>query len=91
MIANTESALGTVGPKFYETIACGAVNICPKNYYEGLLFPDIHYVSVKEDFSNLEYKINKFLRDDSYRNKIEENSMQFLKENYLEKYLKEII
>ena len=91
LLANTESAFGTVGPKFFEAIACGSVNICPEAEYEGMLYPDIHYVSVKKDFSNLNEKISFFLKDENYRSQIIENSNIILKNNYIENYIDSIL
>ena len=91
LLANTESAFGTVGPKFFEAIACGCVNICPEAEYEGMLYPDIHYVSVKKDFSNLNEKISFFLKDENYRSQIIENSNIILKNNYIENYIDSIL
>lgn len=46
-IGNTKSAMDIVNPKFAETIACGAIPVCPVDFYEGLLEKDKHYVEFK--------------------------------------------
>jgi len=91
LIANTESAFGTVGPKFFESIACNTMNICPTGEYENILEPDKHYVSVKTDFSNLKYKIELFLNNKKYRSYIQNNSKILLQNNYIENYIEKIL
>jgi len=73
LLANTVSARGTVGPQFWESMACGCVPLAPENSYEDLLKADVHYVAVKEDLSNLREKIEQFLSDQTYRDNLKEN------------------
>ena len=91
LIANTESAFGTVGPKFFESIACNTMNICPTGEYESILEPDKHYVSVNKDFSNLKYKVELFLNNKEYRFYIQNNSKTLLQNNYIENYIENIL
>lgn len=60
-VGNTKSAMNIVNPKFAETIACGAIPVCPVDMYEGLLEKDKHYVDIEEfkAFKNLE-ELNSF-------------------------------
>ena len=50
MIFNTESAYNTVGPKWYEQMACGVVPLAPKAHYEGLFLPWENYIPVDSFF-----------------------------------------
>ncbi|MFY4808014.1 hypothetical protein ACOTVK_05570 [Aliarcobacter butzleri] len=79
-IGNTKSAMDIVNPKFAETIACGAIPVCPVDFYEGLLEKDKHYVDIEE------FKICKNIEElNSFYN---EKRMIFdtHKEDYINKY-----
>lgn len=72
-VGNTKSAMDIVNPKFAETIACGAIPVCPVDIYEGLLEKDKHYVDIEEfkKFRNIE-EFNSFYKEkkellDKYR------------------------
>jgi len=85
IIANSVSANGTVGPKFFEGIACNTISIAPKNYYEGLLVADVHYISVSNDFHDLKYKIDLYLNNKEYRNNIIREANQLLDQHTIER------
>jgi hypothetical protein len=72
LVLNTVSAIGTVGPKWWEEMACGAVPVAPVDEYEGLLEPDVHYVAVQPDCSDLRRQVDRFLTDDNYRTGIQQ-------------------
>ncbi len=76
-IGNTKSAMDIVNPKFAESIACGAILVCPVDYYEGLLEKNKHYIDI-EDFK-------KFNNDQEVKN------FYFEKRNILNIYINEYI
>ncbi len=85
LLGNTVSAAGTVGPRYLEAMACGTVPLAPRNEYEGLLLPNIHYVPVNEGadgkFSNLESELDRFLHDRVYREGIQHECARLVQSN----------
>jgi hypothetical protein len=77
---NTASAIGTVGPKWWEQMACGTIPLAPVNFYEGQLIEDINYIAINSDFSNLSLKFKKVMLDKDYREEIKANNYQLVKE-----------
>jgi len=73
LIINTVSAIGTVGPKWWEEMACGCVPLAPIADYEGLVEPGQHYLAVKPDFSDLRLQVNRFFQDSGFRQQLEQN------------------
>ena len=68
---NTISAIGTVGPRFYECLACGTIPLAPEDEYEGILKPDEHYVALRPDLSDLREKVALYFNDDRYRSRLQ--------------------
>jgi len=90
IIVGSVSANGTVGPKFLESMACGCGVIAPYNTYEDFLVEDKHYMSIR-DVNDIEYKIQKFLNDESYRNAILNNCKLLVKDNSINNQIKQIL
>lgn len=84
LIAFNESLWETLGPKYFESIVNGSVIIAPKSKFEGLLKPNIHYLAIKNDFSDLDLQINNFLNNYKLRRKILNNSLDLYLKNNLE-------
>ena len=49
LILNSRSGNATVGPKWWEQMACGSVPIAFNAEYEGLLKPNINYISLSKN------------------------------------------
>ena len=60
-LASHESALrmNQISPRVFEAAAMKTALILFEGGYSGLLQPDVHYVSLKKDFSNLEFVIER--------------------------------
>ena len=71
---NTVSAIGTVGPRWWETMATGCVSIAPEATYEGLLTPNVHYLAVRDDFADIRVAIDRYERDGALRSQIQEGT-----------------
>jgi hypothetical protein len=84
LMLNTVSAIGTVGPKWWEEMACGTVPLAPVDEYEGLLLPDIHYVAVQRDFSDLREQVDRFRSDVHYRSTLLQNITAMAKQASME-------
>lgn len=54
-----------VSPKVFEAILAGACLVCYEGEYSGVIKPNIHYIPLKKDWSNIEEVINK-IQDDNY-------------------------
>ena len=60
--------VNALSPKMFESIACGTVLIMldgDDTYYSGVLKPNIHYIPLKHDYSNIPEVIEK-IKDDNY-------------------------
>lgn len=91
LLANTQSALGTVGPQFAESFALSVVPLAPHGFYEGLLKADQHYLSVEETFSDLGKKIKRFLGSPSFREELMSHGESYFRNNCIDTQLKEIV
>ena len=60
-----ELNVGQISPKMFEAIQHGTVLVLFEGNYSNILIPDVHYISLKEDFSNIEDVINK-IKDDKF-------------------------
>ena len=61
-------------------MACGCVPLAPLNEYEGIFEPDVHYVAVEKDFSNLREKIELFFSNQTFQNHLKENCKKLIEE-----------
>jgi len=84
-----------ISSRHFEPIGTKTCQVLLEGYYNGILKPDIHYISVKKDFSNFEEAMQKF-KDESFRTKIVEQAYEhiLLEHTYkirVEKLLKRIL
>lgn len=56
---------GQISPKMFEAIKLKTVLIMFEGRYSEILKPDVHYISLKKDYSNITYVLEK-LKDDQY-------------------------
>lgn len=54
-----------ISPKVFEAIACKTVLVCNEGYYSGVLKPNIHYISLRKDLSNIDEVVAK-IKDLTY-------------------------
>ncbi len=90
LVANTISADDIVNPRWVESMACGAVPLAPRHFYEGLLRPDVHYVAVEPSLEDLEEKVDAFFGDRDYREKLLEAGRRFVEENTMDARYREL-
>lgn len=69
--------LRTISPRHFEAAAFKICQILFEGSYSDILKPDIHYISLKKDFSNFDRVIEMF-RDQTYRSEIIENAYRDL-------------
>jgi hypothetical protein len=67
----------TISPRHFEAAAFNTCQILFEGKYTGLMDPDVHYISLKKDFSNIDDVFAKF-NDDEYRQKIASNARRDL-------------
>ena len=65
-----------ISSRHFEPVGTKTCQILIEGYYNGILKPDEHYISVKKDLSNIEDVIRRF-KDDSYRNAMVEKSYEY--------------
>lgn len=68
-----ELDFGQISPKMFEAISTGTVLIMSEGNYNGILKPNIHYIELKNDYSNINDIINK-MNDDDYLQNIANNA-----------------
>lgn len=85
---NTVSALGTVGPKFYEQFLTGVVPLSPIDWYEGLMLPYVNYIP-SNDIT--ETKLIDYLSDRSLISKIRYNNSKLISINSIQQCVKDIV
>jgi hypothetical protein len=84
VVFNTESAFETVGPKWYEQMACEAVPIAPIAKYEGLLLPWKNYIPIDE----LSFKdVNNVLSDLNLLNSIRAENLRLVSNFTIDKII----
>ena len=76
---NTESAIGTVGPKFWEQMICGVVPLAPVSKYEGLFLPRLNYIPIDINNNNWLKDIEKYLNEPHLLNKIKNENSNLVK------------
>lgn len=57
--------MNQISPRIFEAIGCGCCLILFEGNYSGILKPDIHYIELKKDFSNIKSVLAK-IKDDTY-------------------------
>tara|TARA_B110000046_G_scaffold112510_1_gene119679 strand:+ start:9911 stop:11218 length:1308 start_codon:yes stop_codon:yes gene_type:complete len=64
-----------ISPRHLEACATKTCQILTEGYYNGILKPDVHYIELKNDFSNLSEVLEKVQKDE-VRSKITERAYQ---------------
>ena len=67
----------TISPRVFECAAFKTCMVLFEGYYNGIIEPDIHYISLKKDFSNIEHVLSKF-NDLKFREKLIDNAFNDL-------------
>tara|TARA_R100001163_G_scaffold62246_1_gene52859 strand:+ start:931 stop:1890 length:960 start_codon:yes stop_codon:yes gene_type:complete len=77
----TPSAIGLIGPRFYEIMGSKSVIFCPdSDLYEGLFEKERHCITFKQDLSDIEEKLLYFVEhDNQITNTADEAHKHFLK------------
>ena len=66
--------MGQISPKMFEAIMLGTVLVMYEgHYYPGFLIPDVHYIVLKKDYSNINEVINK-IKDDNFLQKMSDRA-----------------
>ncbi len=85
LLGNTHSALGAVGPKFLEALACDTIPLAPVHAYEDFLRPHEHYVPVQPaadgSFPDLEANLDRYLTDRSYQQQLRHHGRRLVSEH----------
>jgi len=66
-----------ISPRHFEAAAFNSCQVLFEGKYTGLMDPDVHYIPLKKDFSNIDNVLSKF-NDDAYRREIAENARRDL-------------
>jgi len=65
--------MNQISPRIFEAIGCGTLLILFEGEYSGILKPNLHYVPLKKDFSNIKSVLS-ILQDEQKRKKITEQA-----------------
>lgn len=65
--------MNQISPRIFEAIALKVALILFEGEYSGVVKPDVHYIPLKKDFSNIEEVLMK-LQDDNYLNQLVERA-----------------
>lgn len=71
----------TISGRHVEAAACKSVQILFEGYYNGYFKPDIHYISLKKNFSNIDEVMRKF-KDTEFSLQIAENAYNMVQEEF---------
>jgi hypothetical protein len=72
----------TISSRHFDAIGTKTCQIMFPGEFSGILKPDIHYIALNKDFSNIDEVIEKFFNDD-YRLNMINNAYEFCIENHL--------
>ncbi len=70
-----------ISSRHFEPVGTKTCQILIEGYYNGVLMPDKHYISVKKDLSNIGDVICRF-RDEDYRSRMVERTYEHVMENH---------
>ena len=70
-----------ISSRHFEPIGTKTCQILIEGYYNGILKPDEHYISVKKDLSNIEDVIQRF-KDNSYRRSMVERTYEYVMDSH---------
>ena len=71
------NTLRTVSPRTFEAAACGNVMVMHEGEYAGILCPDVHYIAIRKDYSNLPEVLAR-MRDERFCLGLRENGYRDL-------------
>ena len=85
---NEVKNMGQISPKMLEAIMLGTVLVMYEGYYyPGFLIPDVHYIVLKKDYSNINDVINK-IKDDDFLQKMSDRAYNDIIKSGLYSYKK---
>jgi hypothetical protein len=64
-----------ISPRHFEAAACRSVQVLFEGEYQGIFRPDIHYIPLKRDFSNVEEAIDKVM-DEKLRRQMTDRAFE---------------
>ena len=74
-----------------EAAACKTIQLLFEGCYSGFLLPDIHYIPLKKDFSNIDEALEKF-EDESFCLKLTSNAYDLVSQRFTyERLIKDMI
>jgi hypothetical protein len=65
--------LNQISPRAFEAIGCGTCQVLYEGFYSGILEPDVHFIELKKDFSNIEDVVAR-IRDDNFLSELAERA-----------------
>ena len=66
-----------ISSRHFEAIGTKTCQILLEGYYNGILKPDIHYISVKKDLSNIRDALERFM-DESFRERLVKDTYEYV-------------
>lgn len=75
--ADWKVVIATISPRIFEVTACANTMVLYEGRYAGCIHPDVHYISVKKDYSNIDDVIEK-MRDRGFCGRLAENAYRDL-------------
>jgi hypothetical protein len=71
----------SISSRHFEPIGTKTCQVLLEGEYNGLLVPDVHYISVRKDLSNVEEAARRF-KDDGYRHAMVERAYEYVMDNH---------
>ena len=85
---NEVKNMGQISPKMFEAIMLGTVLVMYEgDYYPGILIPDVHYIVLKKDYSNINDVITK-IKDNNFLQKMSDRAYNDIIKSDLYSYKK---
>lgn len=88
--------MNQISPRIFEAISCKTALLLFEGKYSDVIYPDLHYISLKKDFSNINEVINK-IKDTRFLQKLADRAFEdiilsgrFTYENFINQYDVEI-
>jgi hypothetical protein len=73
LINDGKVIISGVSPKIFEAVACGTVLLGYEGEYSGVIKPDVHYIMLKKDWSNIKEVMEK-VKDLDFLRKLQRNA-----------------
>ncbi len=88
---NSLSPMNLISPRYFESMACKCLALCQESsLYEGLFEPDKHCITLKDDLSDFEQKLNFCLNEhDAIKHIVETAYLHVLASHTWEKRVKQ--